>query len=158
MSVLLIGCKSEQKKKPDVNPNLINPQMVLRSQDTTQVRRLTRQFLNCLQEKDLGGALSMLRYYEKGDVHPLPPAVLAKQQMVYGMFLGMPSYDIDHMIFYKEDDSEVKFTVTMFERTDSSDRRPNKASFLIRPVRIGGEWYLTLADTQTDKVKSKIKH
>ena len=155
---LLIGCKGEQKKKTDENPNLIKPQMVLRSQDTTQVRRLTRQFLHCLQQKDVPGALNMLRRYDHGEVRTLEPAEASKQAMVFGMFAGMPSYDIDHIIFYKEDDSEVKFTVTMFERTDSADRRPNKASFLIRPVRIGGEWYLTLADTQNEHRKSEIKH
>jgi hypothetical protein len=155
---LLIGCKSEQKKKAEVDPNLIQPEMILRSQDTVQVRRLTKQFLDRLQQKDLDGALAMLRFYEHDSIKLLPPHVYAKERMVYGMFLGMPSYDIDHMIFFREDDSEVKFTVTMFERTDEKDKRPNKASFLIRPVRKGGEWYLTLADTRTDQVKSEIKH
>jgi len=158
-AVLLVGCKGEKKQqKADVNENLIKPEMVLSAQDTTEVRRLTRQFLHCLQEKDLVGAIRMLGYYEADSVGPLPRHLVQKESMVLGMFLGMPRYDIDHIIFFRDYDSEVKYTVTMFERTDSADRRPNKASFLLRPVRNRGKWYLTLADTQTDKVKSEIKH
>ena len=157
VSLLLMGCKSE-KKKPEVDPNLIQPEMSVNAQDTLEVRRLTKQYLHALQEKDLDGAIAMLRYYDKKDIVPLPLELEAKERMVLGMFLGMPSYDIDHIIFFRDDDSEVKYTVTMFERTDENDRRPNKASFLLRPVRHLGQWYLTLADKQTDKVKSQIIH
>jgi len=157
LSVLLIGCKSE-KKKPEVNSNLIQPEMLVTGEDTLQVRRLTKQYLHMLQENDLNGAIAMLRYYENDSIKSLPPQLEAKERMVLGMFLGMTSYDIDHIIFFRDNDSEVKYTVTMFERTDENDRRPNKASFLLRPVRHLGQWYLTLADKQTDKVKSQIIH
>ena len=158
MAVLLIGCKGEQrKKKSDFNPNLIKPEMVLSSEDTVAVRRLTKQYLNLLENRDLDGAISMLRYYEHDSIAPLPPQLEAKERMVLGMFLGMKA-DIDHIIFFRDNDSEVKYTITMFERTDPNDKRPNKASFLIRPVRYLDKWYLTLADKQTDKVKSRIKH
>ena len=157
LTLLLTGCKSD-KKAPEVNPNLVQPEMMVTGKDTTEVRRLTKQYLHCLQEKDLDGAIAMLRYYDHDSIGSLPQHLEAKERMVLGMFLGMPSYDIDHIIFFRDNDSEVKYTVTMFERTDENDRRPNKASFLLRPVRHLGQWYLTLADKQTDKVKSQIKH
>jgi len=156
-ALLLVSCKSEQKKQAEVNPNLIQPEMHLSKQDTTEVRTLTMQFFDRLKQKDLNGAITMLNYYENGSIVPLPPELEAKERMALGMFLGM-KYDIDHIIFLKDDDSEVKYTVTMFEKEDDNDRRPNKASFLIRPIRYLGKWYLTLADKQTDKVKSEIKH
>ena len=157
ISLLLVGCKSE-KKKAEENPYLIKPEMLVTGKDTLEVRRMTKQYLSMLQQKDLDGAISMLRYYEHDSITSLPPQLEAKERMVLGMFLGMPSYDIDHIIFFRDNDSEVKYTVTMFERTDENDKRPNKASFLLRPVRHLGQWYLTLADKQTDKVKSQIKH
>jgi len=158
-ATLFVACKSEKttKNKIEYNKNLIQPEMTLRSQDTTQVRRLAMQFFDRLQQKDLNGAIAMLNYYEHDSIKPLPRNLEAKERMVYGMFLGM-KYDIDHVIFFRENDSELKFTVTMFEKEDPTDKRPNKASFLIRPIRSGGNWYLTLADSQTDNVKSKIKH
>jgi len=159
IALLSATCKSEKttKNKIEYNKNLIQPEMTLRSQDTTQVRRLAMQFFDRLQQKDLNGAIAMLNYYEHDSIKPLPRNLEAKERMVYGMFLGM-KYDIDHVIFFRENDSELKFTVTMFEKEDPTDKRPNKASFLIRPIRSGGNWYLTLADSQTDNVKSKIKH
>jgi len=156
--VLLTACKSEQKSKPDNNPNLIEPEMRLSAEDTVGVRRLTKQFLNCLETKDLEGAVAMLNRFEHDSIKPLTNEMAAKQRFVLGMFLGMPKYEIDHIIFHKETDSEVKYTVTMFERTDENDKRPNQASFLIRPIRRSGKWYLTLADTQTERRKSEIKH
>ena len=157
-AVMLVGCKSEKKKTDDgVNPNLIRPEMSLSKKDTTQVRRLTMQFLNRLENKDLNGAMSMLRYYDNREIVPLPRELAQKEAYVLNMFLGMKA-EIDHIIFFRDNDSEVKYTITMFERTDENDKRPNKASFLLRPVRYLGEWYLTLADKQTDQVKSQIKH
>ena len=156
--VLLAGCKSEKKKADNgANPNLIQPEMVLSSEDTVAVRRLTRQYLHLLENKDLDGAIAMLRYWDNNEIVPLPAQLEAKERMVLGMFLGMKA-EIDHIIFFRDDDSEVKYTITLFERTDPKDKRPNKASFLIRPVRYLDKWYLTLADKQTDKVKSQIKH
>ena len=158
LSMALVACKSEKKEvKSDANPNLIQPEMHLSGNDTTQVRRLVRQYLYLLEQKDLDGAMSMLRYYDHDSIAPLPPTVAAKERMVLGMFLGMKA-DIDHVIFFRDNDSEVKYTITLFERTDPNDRRPNKASFLIRPVRQAGQWFLTLADKQTDQVKSQIQH
>jgi len=157
--VLLAGCKGEKKRdrQPTANPNLIEPQMNLSKDDTLQVRRLTRQYLNRLEQKDLAGAMSMLRYWNHEQIEDLPVMLAQKEAQVLSMFLGMKA-EIDHIIFFKDYDSEVKYTVTMFERTDENDHRPNKASFLLRPVRYKGQWYLTLADKQTDKVKSEIKH
>ena len=158
LSIALVACKSEKKDvKPEVNPNLIQPEMHLSADDTTQVRRLVKQYLNRLEQKDLDGAMSMLRYYDHDSISLLPRTVAAKERMVLGMFLGMKA-DIDHIIFFRDNDSEVKYTITLFERTDENDKRPNKASFLIRPVRQAGQWYLTLADKQTDQVKSQIQH
>ena len=151
---LFIGCKEKKERKPEL---AIQPEMYVNKQDTDAVRRLTRQYLYCLEQNDLDGALAMLNRFEHDSIKPLTHEMLTKQRFVLGMFLGM-KYDIDHIIFHKETDSEVKYTVTMFERKDENDKRPNKASFLIRPVRRGGKWYLTLADSQTEHRKSEIKH
>lgn len=58
-------------------------------------------------------------------------------------------YDVEYLKFYSEIDSEVKYTVTLFENKPG-ENLPNKMSFVIKPVRREGKWYLTLADTQTD--------
>ena len=157
MSVLMVGCKSEKKSEQKSNPYLIQPEMILSKKDTMEVRRLTTQYLKRLEKKDLGGAMDMLYYWNGERIQRLPEDLGRKEAHVLAMFVGMKA-EIDHIIFVKDYDSEVKYTITMFERTDPKDRRPNKASFLLRPVRYKSKWYLTLADKQTDKVKSQIKH
>ena len=153
---MLVGCKNEQKQtyKPSTK---LEPEMIVTAKDTAAVRALCTQFFRRLKEKDLNGAISMLRFYQNDSIAPLPSQLAAKEAMTLGMFLGM-KYDIDHIIFFRDYDSEVKYTVTMFEKTDPKDKRPNTTSFLIRPVRYHGEWYITLADKTTDQVKSQIKH
>ena len=154
-AVLLVSCKSEKSQgyKPSTE---LKPKMQLSGKDTAAVRGLCNQFFVKLKQKDLEGAMSMLHYWSNDEIGPLPYELGQKEAMTLGMFLGM-KYEIDHIIFLKDYDSEVKYTVTMFEK-DKDDPRPNKTSFLIRPVRYRGQWYLTLADKQTDKVKSEIKH
>lgn len=155
-AVLLVGCKSE-KKTPTVNSNVLQPEMRVTSEDTIGVKKLCAQFFNHLKQGDVDGAVAMLNYYEQGEIRALPRPLASKERSVLSMFLGV-KYEIDHIIFYKSDDSEVKYTVTLFEKTDPNDYRPNTTSFLIRPIRKGTKWYLTLADKQTDQVKSEIKH
>jgi len=156
LAVLLVGCKSDKQQGALKPKTKLEPKMVVSAKDTVAVRQLCAQFFRRLKEKDLKGAVGMLRYWEYDSISPLPRELEAKEAMTLGMFLGM-KYEIDHIIFLKDYDSEVKYTVTMFEK-DKDDPRPNKTSFLIRPIRYHNQWYLTLADKQTDKVKSEIKH
>jgi hypothetical protein len=52
----------------------------------------------------------------------------------------------------------VRYTVTLFEKAED-DPVSNKISFFIKPVRRDGQWYLTLADSQTDSTHgSEIKN
>lgn len=157
IAMLMIGCKKSEKSQGVKPSTELKPEMVVTAKDTVAVKQLCAQFFSKLKQKDLRGAVGMLRYYEADSVAPLPAVLEAKEATILGMFLGM-KYDIDHIIFLKDYDSEVKYTVTMFDKTDPNDKRPNKTSFLIRPVRVRGQWYLTLADKDTDKVKSEIKH
>ena len=154
-ALLLTACKNDKPQgyRPSTE---LKPEMVVTAKDTAAVRGLCAQFFRHLKQKDLKSAMEMLHYYEADSIAPLPMSLGQKEAMTLGMFLGM-KYDIDHIIFLKDYDSEVKYTVTMFDK-DKDDPRPNKTSFLIRPVRHRGQWYLTLADKQTDKVKSEIKH
>ena len=41
--------------------------------------------------------------------------------------------------------------VFLFFEKQKDDPRPNTAQFFLKPVRIDGRWYLTMADTMTDK-------
>ena len=68
--------------------------------------------------------------------------------MVLGHFLGL-NYTIDEVRFHKETDCQVRYSVELFEKA-ADDPVSNKVSFFIKPVRRDGQWYLTLADTESD--------
>ena len=149
----LTACKGGKQSQPE-SEDLAEP-METTMMDTVTVTSLVDQYLESLHDKDLDNAISMLYYLrEDGTIEPLSGEMAAKQRDALKPFLGK-DFKIDNIIFYQETDSQVKFTCTLFEK-EEGDPRPNKISFLIRPMRISGSWYLTMADTHTDTVESKI--
>ena len=151
--VLLYSCKQDQKRKStdEVLKEVLGngPQMEISSNDTTAVFELTERFLDRLHDKDLDGAIAMLRYLKGGnEIVSLPDAIEKRQRMVLGNFLGL-TYKIDEVRFHKETDCQVRYSVELFEKA-ADDPVSNTVSFFIKPVRRNGEWYLTLADTESD--------
>lgn len=151
--VLLYSCKQDQKRKTtdEVLKEALGdgPQMEVGSNDTTAVFELTEKFLECLHDKDLDGAIAMLHYLKDGnEIVSLPEFLEKRQRMVLGKFLGL-NYTIDEVRFHKETDCQVRYSVELFEKA-ADDPINNMVSFFIKPVRRDGQWYLTLADTETD--------
>lgn len=147
--VVLTGCKKkvvEERGIPD-----IPPPMEVSANDTTAVYELTNKFLDCMREKRLDDAIAMLHYLKNGEeIVSLPPSLEKQNRMVLGNFLGL-EYKIDNVVFFRETDSQVRFSVTLFEDPDANTlSRQNKVSFFLKPVRREGKWYLTLADSQSD--------
>ena len=151
--MLYSSCKQDQKRK--TNEEVLKEvladgtQMELGSNDTTVVFELTEKYLECLRDKDLDGAIAMLHYLRNGnEIVSLPEVVEKRQRMVLGAFLGL-NYTIDELRFHKETDCQVRYSVELFEKA-ADDPVSNKVSFFIKPVRRDGQWYLTLADTESD--------
>jgi hypothetical protein len=54
-------------------------------------------------------------------------------------------YDLDRIVYDQETDNIAKYTVTLFEK-ETGDPRPNTISFMLKPIRRDGKWYLTYCD------------
>ena len=104
-----------------------------------------------MREKDLDGVMAMLHYLKNGEeIVSLPPSLEKQNRMVLGNFLGL-EYHIDNVVFFRETDSQVRFSVALYEDSTANVlSRQNKVSFFLKPVRREGKWYLTLADSQSD--------
>ena len=50
------------------------------------------------------------------------------------------------MIFNTETDCLVRYSAILFDKEGDEDKRPNKMFYAIKPVRVNGEWHLTVAD------------
>lgn len=139
------SCKSDKTSAPQDTP-IRQAEMILSPSDTTEVLALANQFLENVKANDIDAAIKMLYYLDKDSIVELPPALEKKERTV--LALRGISYDLQDIKFLRETDSQVRYTVTLFERK-SADNRPNKVSFVIKPVRRNNRWYLTLADSET---------
>lgn len=159
--LVLASCSKKKDLRDyiqDVNEQVkANVKMDVDGSDTAAVYNLTNEFLGYLQNKDLDAAIGMLRYLKDGEeIVSLPEGLEKTERLVLGNFMGL-KYKIDEVRFHKETDCQVRYTATLFETDDPAT--PNKVSFFIKPVRRDGQWYLTLADSQTDSTHgSEIKN
>lgn len=155
---LFVACGNKKQKEASIHNDTLVPEMVLSKYDTTQVMNLTKKFLNTLKANKTEAALGMLYYYnEKGVVEPLPDSMKEAQRLIFNQFPVL-SYKIDNIIFNREDDSQVKYTIEFFKRKPG-DNRPNTISFVIKPIRQNNVWYLTMYDTNTNNADpSKIEN
>lgn len=157
---ILTGCsKKKGRTMEDVDRELLEAvQMDLSHNDTTAVYDLTNQFLDYLKNQDLDAAMGMLHYLKDGmEIVSLPAELEKQHRLVLGNFLGL-TYNIESVRFLNEIDCQVKYNVTLFEK-QPDDPVSNQISFYIKPVRRDGQWYLTLADSQSDSTHgSEIKN
>lgn len=146
LAVCLAGCSGKEKKTEDHSRR---PMMTLEQRDTAQVFELTKSFLESLKANDIDKAVSMLYFLDADrQVVPLPDSLVELQKVVFRTFPVL-NYKIESIIFNTETDSQVKYTVEFFEKKPG-DPRPNTTSFFIKPMRVKGQWYLTMYDSNTN--------
>ena len=156
------------------------PAMHLEGSDTSEVLAQVNTFLECLKTNQTSEAVSMLYQLkrevvaEKKDakadqsktgrpthnaevkysVVPLPADLAKTQREVFERFHGA-TYELDSYEFFKETDCQVKYTVTFPAEGGNTPRM----TFVMKPVRFDGKWYLTMADTEHGEAgKSEIKN
>ena len=145
----LTSCSScsgnkEQQEQPE------EQKMVFTKQDTVRILEMVDQFTMRLREGDTKGALEMIKFLNNDHVEDLNAMTVKRQANALMHVAGKAAYEIDRIVLRDLYDNEAKIDITLFEKTDENDKRPNKTSFYLRPVRIDGTWYLTTKDNITD--------
>ena len=143
--VLFLGlCTSCSKKNKQVEETQ-EEAMTLSATDTTLVIDLMHQYFDLLLNKNYEGAMSMLSQLSNDSLKELSPEM--KQHYQMGMRIVSPiRYELESMKFRTETDCLVRYAGILFEKEDENDKRPNKMFYAIKPVRLNGEWHLTVAD------------
>ena len=119
--------------------------MSLSEADTTKVVDLMNQYFDLLMNKDFDGAMSMVSQLRNDSLTEMTPELQKHYQM--GMRIITPiRYQLESIIFRTESDCLVRYSAVLFEKEDVNDNRPNKMFYAIKPVRVNGEWHLTVAD------------
>ena len=119
--------------------------MSLSTADTTKVVDLMNQYFDLLLNKDYDGAMSMVSQLRDDSLTEMTPEL--QNHYLMGMKIFSPvRYELENLVFETETDCLVKYSAVLFEKEAPDDNRPNKMFYVIKPVRINGEWYLTVAD------------
>ena len=152
LSLLLLllslwACK-DKPAKVNVDDTIINPRidwnMSRTKADTTTVLDLAKAHLDALQSNNIDSAMDMLT--EMKDSVPSPISDKRRNELIANAkAFPVLNYKIDDLLFYSESDTEVHYTITLFEK-EEGDTRPNTISGVINPRRIDGKWYLTISD------------
>lgn len=146
---LCVGCTDKNKGAEETTEET----MSLSVNDTTQVIDLMHQYFDLLLNKDFDGAMAMVSQLRNDSLVEMSPEMQKHYQM--GMKLVSPiRYEMENIFFRTESDCLVKYTGILFDKEDPKDNRPNKMFYAIKPVRINGEWHLTVADVDDQNTKS----
>jgi len=95
--------------------------------------------------KDYDGAMSMVSQLRNDSLVEMDSDMQKHYQM--GMKIVSPiRYQLESIIFRTESDCLIRYSAVLFDKESSDDNRPNKMFYAIKPVRINGEWHLTVAD------------
>ncbi len=143
---MLTSCKDKKTAPADEQQKHAS---IFTKEDTTKVRELADQFANCLQNSDVKGAVEMLSYLDHDSVKAYKPEDMKRQLFALGIMAGKPAYEVEYVKMRDLIDNEIKINITLFEKKED-DPRPNTMAFVLRPVRIKGQWYLTTRDNFSD--------
>ena len=157
--VLVVSCsEKKQKTTEELREELIIPKMTVDKSDSSAVLQLANQYMDLLKNKKVDEAIGMLYYLDSNDsIVPLPENLVERQKTILKTFPVL-SYEFNGLIFNKETDTQVKYTIEFFEK-EPGDNRPNTTAMFLKPVRQDGQWYLTVADSNSaNGVPSEIKN
>ncbi len=142
-TAMLVACGGEKKKSAEVaepvNPR-IDQSMVHSNIDEEELTYLATQYLDFLKAKDFESALAMLKSFDGKTVTALTEAQKNSLKRVYNAY-PVFGYTIDDIVFYSETDTEIKYTIILFEK-QYDDELPNTVKSILTPKRIDGAWSL----------------
>ena len=148
-SSLVFACSGKKESAPaDKDDSYRDPRENVTMQrtktDTLAVLYNVQKYLNFLKENQLDSAMQML--YETNDdsvvaMNDKRKAEIAEQLKVFPVL----DYKTDMLQMFSEDDCEVRYTIEYF-RKEPGDPRPNTLQCLIKPVRYGYYWYITIPE------------
>jgi hypothetical protein len=145
VALIMGSCGGEKKQSNNSDAVLPKPDMELSAADTAEVISLTNQFIERLRANKFDEAIGMVYYLNNDSLETLSADRARAQKYLLQRFKGV-RYDVDFFRFKNDYDNVVKYTVTLFEKENEEDPRPNTTSFFLKPVRQEGKWFLTMAD------------
>lgn len=145
--VCLISCSGGKQPQGTAVPSesRMDSRMIRTHQDTVTLDSLATVYLEHLKAQNFEAALNMLsELAEDGSVIPLTEQSRVEQKTLFQSY-PVINYTLDSLFLYSEDDTELRYTVTLFEK-GAEDTRPNTAKFQLTPKRVNGIWKLLIKE------------
>jgi hypothetical protein len=142
------SCGKSTKNQPTLGEMLDSVSQIhmeMSQQDSAEVYSLVNEYLDKLRQDKIDEAVGMIYFLnKKREIVNLPEPDLRRSKAMLTRFKGV-KYDLDRIVYDQETDNIAKYTVTLFEK-ETGDPRPNTISFMLKPIRRDGKWYLTYCD------------
>ena len=157
ISLLLVCCLalfSCGKKQPVSEREAFRS--TLTKEDTTQMLALCDQCMETLKAGQVDKALSMLHLYDDSTRTVLPLSEQKERELrrTFKLF-PVVKYTRAYYTFTTEGLNDVKYNIEFFEK-EAGDPTPNSIGFMFNPVKVEGQWYLTVkeADQDIDRMRN----
>lgn len=151
--MVLSSCHNKDKANTvELNDPRIDSTMQRSSTDTLALLTMCTDYLELLKKDSVEAALDMLYTYEDGKVEPINEQVRDKIRATRQRF-PVVNYQLESMRLFGEDDTEFVYMVEFFEKP-KDDPRPNSIREALSPVRVDGQWYLTVSEEISENRKN----
>lgn len=141
LTFVFVSCSEQGKQKSVDVPEFC-------AGDTADVLNLATKYLEHLKNKEFEQALAMVYHIEGDEVFQLTKSEKEALQKQYQLFPVL-DYRIDSYTFTNAHNTEVRYTVTFFEKTSDSDL-PNTMAFSLKPQRINAVWCLSILNRSSN--------
>lgn len=123
----------------------------LTAEDTTAMLKICDDCMKSLKAGDIDAALAQLHLYDDS-TRTVKPLSKEKEQELRKTFKFFPVHDytIDYYTFTTEGVNDVKYRIEFFEKVDPQSPESNTIGFMFNPVKVDGQWYLTVKEASQD--------
>lgn len=151
--VLILGLAGCGKKQPTDERAAFRSQLT--AEDTAQMLALCDQCMEKLKAGRVDEALASLHLYDDSahTVLPLSPEKERELRRTFRLF-PVVSYTRIYFTFTTEGLNDVKYNIEFFEK-EAGDPTPNSIGFMFNPVKVDGQWYLTVKEADQDIDRSR---
>ena len=148
--LLLAPSCSDKKQQPALSPDDMMPTFVFDNQDSLAIQALADDFLARVNANDFESAADLLY-----TVHNDSVSVLTAQERAgyINAMKAMPQFGFvqQELLLFSDRDNELRLAVKLSEDADVS-KKQGIIRFVLNPVEVDGQWYLTLRDEYAEGV------
>jgi hypothetical protein len=138
----VFSCKQKAKTTEEAREEF---RASLTENDTLEMLKLGDQCMELLKKKDIESAMTMLYEYDDStqSVQPLSDATRKRYEHIFKIFPVL-DYIRTEYTFFVEGINNLKYDIIFAEEEHPEVNGVPKTSFMFNPVKIDGQWYLTV--------------